>query len=173
MRRGGGRLRSQGRDLVRLGLFAAMSACASPVILPLAGEDPEVGALLGTSDREALRTSPLAAAQRLHQALAQDDFSTAWELLARETREALDTRGSLIDASGRELLEASALPSTAGSVRRVRFDTLIFGAEVVELRAEPTPETPGVVVSVARAGTRRALRFVREDDLWRLVFVEF
>jgi hypothetical protein len=153
---------------VLLPLLGLLCACPSPVILPLAGEDPEVAALLGRSERDALRTSPLAAAQRLHQALGQDDFQSAWELLALSTRGALDARGALIDASGRELLESSALPASAGTVRRVRFDTLFFGADILELRAEPSPEEPGLVLSLARDGSVKRLRFVREDELWRL-----
>jgi hypothetical protein len=152
--------------------LGALTACAGPTVQPLVGEDPEIHAMLGTSDREALRTSPLAAAQRLHQALAQDDFASAWELLAQVTREALDARGALIDASGRELLESSALPTATGTVHRVRFDALFFGSDIVALRHEPSPEAPGLVVSQSRAGVRRSLRFVQEDGLWRLAVTE-
>jgi hypothetical protein len=158
--------------LASAGMSFALAGCPSPAISPLVGEDPEIETLLGTSEREALRSSPLAAAQRLHQALAQDDFQTAWELLAGATRAALDARGALIDASGRELLEGSSLPASAGAVRRVRFDTLFFGADVVELRAAPTPEEPGGIASVTRDGTVRSLRFLREDGLWRLLVTD-
>ena len=149
-----------------------LGACPSPELFPLVGEDPEIEGIIGTSDRAMLRASPLAAAQRLHQALSQEDYDTAWELLASTTRQALDERGAIISASGRELLDASALPTSAGTTRRIRYTPLFFGADVADLKLGGIEGEKGTVLATSRDGEVRTIAFRREDGIWRLHFVD-
>jgi len=140
--------------------------------MPLVGEDPEIEKLIGTSDRAMLKASPLAAAQRLHQALSQEDFDSAWELLASTTRAAMDERGAIISASGRELLDASALPTSAGTTRRIRYTSLFFGPEVTDLKLGGIKGQEGTVIATSRDGETRTLSFRLEGDMWRLHFID-
>ncbi len=148
------------------------AGCPSPELRPLVGEDPEIEAIIGTSDRAELGRSPLAAARRLHQALSQEDHESAWELLAETTRRALDARGAVISASGRELLDAGALPTSAGTMRRIRYASLFFGLDVIDLALEGREDTRATVAAIGRDGERRSLNFVLEAGLWRLVHTD-
>lgn len=150
-----------------------LAACPTPELMPLVGEDPEIESILGTSDRAELRTSPLAAARRLHQALGQEDFESAWELLAEGTRKALDARGAVINASGRELLDASALPTSAGTMRRIRYASLFFGLDVIDLTLVRADGGQAIVRADGRDGDGRDMDFRLEDGLWRLFYVDF
>jgi hypothetical protein len=171
------------RSISRPGVLAALlisttamfvlGACPSPELMPLVGEDPEIESILGTSERTQLATSPLAAARRLHQALSQEDFESAWELLATTTRQALDARGAVINASGRELLDASALPTSAGTMRRIRFSSLFFGLDVTDLELVRAEGEDAWVRAVGRDGDARELHFKRDAGLWRLHFTDF
>lgn len=154
-------------------LLALSPGCPSPELRPLVGEDPEIERLLGTSDRRELETSPLAAARRLHQALSQEDHESAWELLAGATRGALDARGAIISASGRELLDAGALPTSAGTMRRIRYASLFFGVDIVDLELVRSDTGTAEIAAIGRDGDRRSLDFVHEDGLWRLVHTDF
>ncbi len=154
--------------------LALLIGCASPEIVPLIGEDPEVYQLLGEAPPDDPRTSPLAAARRLHQALVQQDTETVWALLADGTRKALDERGAGIATSGRELIDESALPGPGGTVRKVRYENIFFGPRLARLEAVPADaaDGPGVqrkVIAIADDGERTELVFVREADGWRLL----
>lgn len=152
-------------------------ACASPEVVPLHGEDPEVQMLLGKSPPDDPRSSPLAAARRLHQALVQHDSDTVWTLLADGTRRALDDRGAEVSASGRELIDESTLPGPNGTVRKVRFETIFFGPRLVdleELAADGEGQgTERKVVAISRDGARTELSFVREEEGWRYLQTGF
>lgn len=165
--------------LPTLFLFVATSslltACPSPAVTPLLGEDPEVVALLGRAPDDDPRGSPLGAARRLHQALVQQDTDTIWSLLATTTRTALDERGAAIATSGRELIDDSTLPGPGGAVRKVRYESIFFGVNVIDLR-DPDPNaatsaplgTRRPIVAVSRDGTETQVDFVREPEGWKL-----
>jgi len=149
--------------------------CPSPVVTPLLGEDPEVERLLGRAPEDDPRASPLGAARRLHQALVQQDTDTIWSLLALTTRKALDERGTAIATSGRELIDDSTLPAPNGAVRKVRYESVFFGMNLIDLKdmsdkdpaAAPLGETRPIV-AVSRDGTEMVIEFVREPEGWKL-----
>lgn len=164
--------------LLPLVAFALFAACPDRPILPLVGEGPEVYELLEADPPDDPRSSPLAAARRLHQSLMQDDAEMVWTLLAAPTRRALDERGATIGASGRELIDASTLPGPGGSVRKVRFDAIFFGRNTVDLRdtlaSAPTSHGDGrTIEAVADDGVVTELVFVREEDGWKLLKLGF
>ncbi len=149
----------------------ALAACTNRDVVPLIGEDPEVYELLGERPPEDPTTSPIAAARRLHQALAQGDTEVVWTLLAVPTRRALDERGAVIGTSGRELLDASTLPGPGGTLHRVSYEDLLFGTNVTRLALrEPVAEgaREGVVYATSGDGGVTELRFVLEEDGWKL-----
>lgn len=152
----------------------ALSACPTPTVTPLVGEDPEVVKLLGAPPDDDPAASALGAARRLHQALVQQDTDRVWALLATTTRRALDERGAAIATSGRELLDDSTLPAPNGAVRKVRYETLFFGVDLVDLEdgsGKTGPGAPGetrAISAVSKDGTRTQLDFVRESDGWKL-----
>lgn len=149
----------------------AFTACPNRDVVPLIGEDPEVYELLGARPPEDPTTSPLAAARRLHQALAQGDTEVVWTLLAIPTRRALDERGAVIGTSGRELLDASTLPGPGGTIHRVDYGDVLFGPKVTRLALrEPVPEgaREGIVYATSADGGVTELRFVLEEDGWKL-----
>lgn len=154
--------------LACLGTLGA--GCASPEITPLVGEDPEIAALLGRAPTDDPRSSPMAAARRLHQALVQQDTDTVWTLLSQATRRALDERGATISTNGRELIDESTLPGPGGTVRKVRFETLFFGPRLLEL--EEVPGETGAdrrhLIAVSEEGDKTRLELVREEDGWKL-----
>jgi len=166
------------RGLLVLTLGVALAACPSTPIVPLVGEDPEVYALIGALPPDDPTASPLAAARRLHQSLMQDDAEMVWTLLARSTRLALDERGAYIGASGRELLDASTLPGPGGTVQKVRYEAIFFGRNVVDLqdtkRSVSTDDGEvRTILAVAEHGDVQELRFVREEDGWKLLRTTF
>lgn len=152
----------------------ALSACPTPTVTPLIGEDPEVVRMLGAPPDDDPAASPLGAARRLHQALVQQDTDRIWALLATTTKRALDERGAAIATSGRELLDDSTLPAPNGAVRKVRYETLFFGVDLVDLEdtsGKTGPGAPGEtrpISAVSKDGTRTQLDFVRESDGWKL-----
>lgn len=153
-----------------------MAGCPKPDIVPLIGEDPEIIALIGATSVDDPSSSPLASARRLHQAVIQKDTELAWTLLARETRGALDELGATIGVSGRELLDASTLPGKGGTVRRVRFDTVFFGPDVVDLLVDDEAAAAAdraVLRSIARDGRITERTMVRETDGWKLAQTTF
>ncbi len=152
-------------------LALCVAGCPKPDIVPLIGEDPEVVALIGATAADDPATSPLASARRLHQAVIQKDTELAWTLLAKETRAALDEQGATIGVSGRELLEASTMPGEAGVVRKVHFEVVFFGPDVVDLvvdEAAAATAERAVLRAVARDGRITERTMVREIDGWKL-----
>lgn len=169
--------RLAGVALVALAV-AVLGACASPRIIPLEGEDPEVYQLIGSSAPDDPGASPLFAARRLHQALMQEDSATVWRLLATPTQRALDERGALIGASGRELLDASTLPAVGGSVQKVRYEHVFFGVDIVDLRdagRDVTTDsgTGRAILAVGKSGAITELTFLHEEDAWKLLKTRF
>lgn len=164
------------RSLVALAALATSAlGCPNTDIVPLVGEDPEVHELIGEADVDDPRSSPLGAARRLHQAIIQQDTDLAWSLLSSATREVLDARGEAIGTSGRELLDASTLPGPGGSVRKVRFEDVLFVADLegLELPAPPVAgDASATVVARSAAGRTVERRFVLEEGLWRLHLIE-
>jgi len=159
-----------------LGLLALLPACPSPTIVPLIGEDPEVGVLIGAGQADDPASSPMAAARRLHQALLQKDTELAWTLLSDRTRQAMNARADTIGVGGRELLDSSTLPDDTGQVARVRYDEVLFGGSVVdlELAADPSPDTGRAVIRmITRDGKVVERTFVLDSGDWKLEFVEF
>lgn len=157
-------------------LMTVVSGCPRPDIVPLVGEDPEIIQLIGQAPPDDPSVSPLAAARRLHQALIQQDTELAWALLAVTTRAALDERGTAIGVSGRELLDASTLPGAGGTIRKVRFDLIFFGPDVVDLAGEEPGakgEPTAVLRAISRQGQITERTFVREEDGWKLALTEF
>lgn len=159
--------------LMSMAFSTLLAACASPEIVPLLGEDPEVGVLLGKASADDPRSSPIAAARRLHQALVQQDTETVWALLSDGTRKALDERGTAIAASGRELIDESTLPGPGGTVRKVRYETIFFGPRLAELKEVPGDgsEGPGAirkVIALSEDGGETTVQFIREADGWKL-----
>jgi hypothetical protein len=160
-------------------LAAALSACPTPTVTPLVGEDPEVVRLLGRPPDDDPASSPLGAARRLHQALVQQDTEMTWSLLSTTTRKALDERGAAIATSGRELLDDSTLPAPNGAVRKVRYETIFFGVDLVDLEdtsgkiGDGTAGETRPISAVSRDGTRTQLDFVREADGWKLQRTSF
>lgn len=151
------------------------TGCPSPVVTPLLGEDPEVENLLGRAPEDDPRASALGAARRLHQALVQADTDTVWSLLAQATRKALDERGAAIATSGRELIDDSTLPAPNGAVRKVRYESVFFGMNLIDLKdtgGKPTVEAKlgelRAITAVSRDGTEMVVDFVREPDGWKL-----
>ncbi len=161
-----------------LSLIASLvfaTGCPSPVVTPLLGEDPEVESLLGRAPEDDPRVSALGAARRLHQALVQADTDTVWALLALPTRKALDERGAAIATSGRELIDDSTLPAPNGAVRKVRYESVFFGMNLVDLKdrsGKPTGEAPlgemRAISAVSSDGTETVVDFVREAEGWKL-----
>ncbi|MCA9517767.1 MAG: hypothetical protein KC635_22665 [Myxococcales bacterium] len=156
----------------------ALARCASPEIVPLEGEDPEVYQLIGASAPDDPAASPLFAARRLHQALMQDDSATVWRLLATPTQRALDERGASIGASGRELLDASTLPAPGGTVQKVRYEHVFFGVDIVDLRDPKRDVTTDfgngrAILAVGKSGAITELTFLHEEDAWKLVKTKF
>ena len=173
-RRHRSRLRTLPALACAMTLTMASGACSSHEIVALEGEGPEVYALIEATPPDDPASSPLAAARRLHQSLIQNDTDMVWALLAAPTRRALDERGAAISASGRELLDASTLPGPGGTVRKVRYEALIFGSDVIDLR--DTKRDDGdrrAVMAVASDGTAQELLFVREEDGWKLLKTGF
>jgi len=159
--------------LMSLALSTLLGACASPEIVPLLGEDPEVGVLLGKSSADDPRSSPIAAARRLHQALVQQDTETVWALLSEGTRKALDERGTSIATSGRELIDESTLPGSGGTVRKVRYETIFFGPRLADLKELPGegPDGPGAirkVKAISEDAGETVVQFIHEADGWKL-----
>ena len=153
-----------------------LTACPSRDIVPLVGEDPEIAQLLETRPLEDPSSSALEAARRLHQALVQQDSDLIWALLATPTRRALDERGSSHGISGRELIDGSTLASDDGTIRKVRYEVLFFGPELERLTepAAPAAEpTTRVLVAVSKTGKLTELRFLREEDGWKLAQTTF
>jgi hypothetical protein len=167
------------RALALSGLTLPLLACPTRDIRPLVGEDPEVSRLLGGAPEDDPRSSALGAARRLHQALVQNDTETTWSLLSSGTRRALDERGAVISTSGRELIDDSTLPAPSGAVRKVRYETLFFGANLVDLKAkgaESGPQSPGarrLVTAVQSDASEIDLDFVLEEDGWKLERTSF
>jgi len=154
-------------------LGAATAACASPAIAPLLGEDPEVGLLLHVAPPDDPHSSPMAAARRLHQALVQQDTETVWALLSVGTRRALDDRGAAMATSGHELIDESTLPGPQGTMRKVRFETIFFGARLLELKEVPAggPDLPDArrrILALSDDGIETPVDFVLEPDGWKL-----
>ncbi len=155
------------------GLALSLAACPTRDIRPLVGEDPEVSRLLGKASEDDPRTSALGAARRLHQALVQNDTETIWSLLSAATRRTLDERGAVISTSGRELIDDSTLPSPSGAVRKVRYETLFFGPNLIDLKpnAERDPQGPQQrrsITAVQSDGSGLDIEFVFEEDGWKL-----
>ncbi|MCB9728437.1 MAG: hypothetical protein H6744_04120 [Deltaproteobacteria bacterium] len=157
-------------------LATLLLGCAHPQIVPLIGEDPEIYELLGKSPDDDPRLSPLGAARRLHQALIQQDAEVAWTLLAETTQRALDERAAAIGVSGRELLDASTLPGSGGTVHKVRYEVIFFGPDLSDLRlAAPlaADADEAVVEAVASTGQVLPRTFIRTRDGWKLHLLEF
>jgi len=159
--------------LVSLVFSTLLAACATPEIVPLLGEDPEVGVLLGKGSVDDPRSSPVAAARRLHQALVQQDTETVWALLSDNTKKALDERGTAIASSGRELIDESTLPGPGGTVRKVRYETIFFGPRLTDLKELPgdRAEGPGAlrkVIATSDDGGETTVQFILEGDGWKL-----
>ena len=166
--------------LTILALLAApaIAGCPEQQIVPLVGEGPEVYALIGAEPPDDPARSPLAAARRLHQALMQEDAEMVWALLAEPTRRSLNERAATISATGRELIDASTLPGPGGTVRKVRYETLFFAREVVDLsdtlKTAPTPEGDvRTILATSSDGTVTEISFVREEDGWKLLKTGF
>jgi hypothetical protein len=157
-------------------LAGGAPGCAHPEIVPLIGEEPEIYELLGESPEDDPRLSPLGAARRLHQALIQQDAEIAWSLLAETTQRALDERAGAIGVSGRELLDASTLPGNGGTVLKVRYEVIFFGAGLTDLRLQgPLAEgsDQAIVEAVDSGGVVLPRTFIRTRDGWKLHLLEF
>ena len=153
--------------------WLVLGACPSPHLVPLVGEDPEIARIIPPEAGGDPSLSALAAARRMHQAFVQEDADAVWALLAEPTRRALDERGALISASGRELIDGSTLPGASGTVRKVRFDSIFFGEHLAELREGPGDATRATVVAVAENGATLDLAWVHEPGGWRLSRTSF
>ncbi|MFO0748656.1 MAG: hypothetical protein U1F43_23790 [Myxococcota bacterium] len=152
-------------------LALSLGACPHPEVAHLVGEDPEVQRILGPVDDDDPGRSALAAARRLHEALMQDDTDTVWGLLSDATRKALDERGAAVATSGRELIDRSMLPGPGGTMRTVRYESILFGTRVADL-VDPSPSATGdqhEVVAVAEDGAKVTLTFVHEGETWKLL----
>lgn len=148
-----------------------LGACPSHGLSPLRGDGPEIAALLQEPLAPTPATSPVAAARRLYQALVQGDTEVSWALLDTKTRGALDSRGALIGTSGRELLDASTLPSADGAVLKVRFERVLFCDDIraLDLPSPPAPTArQAEVVAVCGEHVSTPLTFVRAEDGWKL-----
>ncbi|MGM0577574.1 MAG: hypothetical protein ACQEXJ_17750 [Myxococcota bacterium] len=157
--------------LSALVLLALPAGCPKQEVHPLVGEPPEVYRIIGERPADDPLSSPVGAARRLHQALIQGDTDLAWNLLARPTRLALDERGALIGVSGRELLDSSTLPGPGGVVKKVRWEVILFGPDVVDLTAGGAPsadDRQAVVRAVGETGRVTERTFVRTEEGWKL-----
>jgi len=153
-----------------------VTACPGTDLPVLYGEDPEIGQLLEKPMPANVRTSAVAAARRLHQAIMQNDGEMTWALLATKTRRALDARGALIGTSGRELIDAGTLPTSQGSVLKVRYGTIFFGPSIIGLRTAPKKDQRAkrrVLLAKSKKGQITELNFVLEEDGWKLEKLEF
>ncbi|MFT7579844.1 MAG: hypothetical protein ACI9MR_001511 [Myxococcota bacterium] len=165
-------------------MLALGTGCGSTELPPLIGEGPEVYELLGAQPPDDPSASALASARRLHQSLTQNDTDMVWALLALPTRRALDERGAVISASGRELIDASTLPSPSGAIRKVRYAALFFGRDIVDLQDSmltvttdagtgDTTHTGRTIYAVSSDGSKSELVFVHEEDGWKLLKTGF
>ncbi len=148
----------------------SVEGCAGHDLVPLVGEGPEIYTLIGSQPPDDPLVSPLAAARRLHQALVQKDSDMVWALLSKGTRRALDQRGAVISASGRELIDASTLPGPNATVRNVRYENIFFGRNVIDLELQPGDAAARTrqIVAIGKDGATLQLSFVREEDGWKL-----
>jgi hypothetical protein len=153
-----------------LGLGAA--SCADRTISGLVGEEGEVARLLGSSPVSSPATSPMAAARRLHQALVQGDSEVSWALLSLGTRDTLTKRAALIGTTGPELLQSSSLPAADGTVIKVNFVSIFFGADLrglkVDAKDAPTGPDRRVLYAVSTAGAVEKVVFLKEPDGWKV-----
>ena len=159
------------RTLPLLLLCCALGACGTTSITPLVGEDREVLELLEATPPDDPATSALAAARRLHQALIQSDMELAWTLLGPSTRTALSKLGEGSGMSGRELLDASSVPASGGSIRKANFATLLIGPRAIGLKVAKSSagEDGEAIVSVQCAdGSEHTRTFRRDDTGWKL-----
>jgi hypothetical protein len=160
------------RHLLLLGIALTLG-CPAPDLYPLVGDGPEIAKLLGKPLPAEPANSAMAAARMLHQALVQKDAEMVWALLSSGTRRVLDERGALIGTSGRELLDSSTLPTQGGLEHKVRFETLFFGPDPVELVPPsddhpPLPPDRDVLFARSGSGAMTELSLVREEDGWKL-----
>lgn len=106
----------------------------------------------------------------LYQALSNEDWSTAWDLLSNETRLLLDTgsngRGVEALAEGRIALEGNTWAFDPVEVfllpGMVRFD------DQVEGEAENETARRKEIWVADRDGNQRRVVVIREGDLWRV-----
>jgi hypothetical protein len=160
------------RTLPLVLLCCCLWACGATTITPLVGEDRQVLELLDAPPPDDPSSSALAAARRLHQALIQVDMELAWTLLAAPTRAALDALGKQSGMSGRELLDASSVPGTGGSLHKANFATLLIGPRAVGLK-----QVTGLASKDGQAdvqvkcadGSEHTRTFQRDDTGWKLL----
>ena len=151
--------------------FGALS-CAERAIYGLVGEEAEVARLLGSNPVSSPATSPMAAARRLHQALVQGDSAVSWALLSLGTRHTLTKRAALIGTTGPELLQSSSLPAADGTVIKVNFVSVFFGADLRGLKSDAKNEATGpdrrILYAVSTAGAVKKVVFLKEPDGWKM-----
>ena len=154
-----------------------LNACTDRVILPLVGEDKQVLDMLGAQTPDDPNVSALGAARRLHQAMIQKDSDLVWSLLNRVTQRSLDELATRVGTSGRELLESSVLPTIENTLRRVSFEEIFFGKDVMDLQSAPPDEAKPVDTKIIHAiSTNKAITelvFHLSDAGWTLVRTTF
>lgn len=153
-------------------LFLASGACVGTTLVPLIGEEPEIGRLLGSTGPDLPGKSPLATARRVHQALSQQDSEVAWSLLSLGTRHLLDTRAGLVGSTGRELLQRGTLPNADGTLLKVNFTNVFFGSDLQAILPAVTDSDLGpdrrTLQARSEQGTQRTIVFLLEADGWKL-----
>ena len=145
---------------------------------PLHGEDDDVLAMMGATQKDLLVPEPVRAVEEFYRALWNGQAQGVWKRLTTDTRIKLDELATLLDSNGKALLQTREFPNAAdgNKAMRVSLAALFLVRRPTSFRAMTVPkeeETAAFVVVKNRRGAERTVELRRERGGWRIHQTDF